>query len=83
MQPRNVAARFIEMQVTCGYVCARPKGGHFHYGMQELRELMDFIYGGGPKAAGDAIAYELGAGRQAEAILATEARRALVRQQIK
>jgi hypothetical protein len=51
--------------------------------MQELRELMDFIYGGGPKAAGDAIAYELGAGRQAEAILATEARRALVRQQIK
>lgn len=26
----------------------RPKGSQHHYGRQELRELLDFIYGGPP-----------------------------------
>lgn len=28
---------------------ARPKGSQLHYGRQELRELLDFIYGGPPE----------------------------------
>lgn len=27
----------------------RPKGSQLHYGRQELRELLDFIYGGPPE----------------------------------
>ena len=49
-ESREEAARFIEYQFdeSRNYHCRRPKG-HVHYGLQELRELMDFIYGGEPK----------------------------------
>lgn len=30
------------------YICLRNKGGQFHYGLQELRELLDLIYEGKP-----------------------------------
>jgi hypothetical protein len=48
MKPREEVARFIEKQMEGRYVCSRDKGFAHHYGLQELRELMDFIYGGEP-----------------------------------
>ena len=52
MRPREEVARFIEKQLhDSSYECSRPKPNTHHYGMQELRELMDFIYGGEPTEA--------------------------------
>ena len=44
---REKVARFIE----CQFIeddCSREKGGQWHYGLQDLRELMDFIYNSEP-----------------------------------
>ena len=52
MKQREEVARFIEKQMRDpSYRCALPKPNTHHYGLQELRELMDFIYGGEPKEA--------------------------------
>lgn len=52
MKPREEVARFIEKQMhDSTYECSRPKPQTHHYGLQELRELMDFIYGGEPTEA--------------------------------
>ena len=52
MKPREEVARFIEKQMhDSTYECSRPKPHTHHYGLQELRELMDFIYGGEPTEA--------------------------------
>lgn len=52
MRSRAEVARFINRQldpaVSLVYRTEREKGSQFHYGRQELRELMDFIYGGLP-----------------------------------
>lgn len=50
MKTREEAARFVEAQFdwTSDYECKLEKGGCHHYGKQEVRELMDFIYGGEP-----------------------------------
>lgn len=40
-------ARFIEKQLGFDYVRPREKMA-WHYGLQELRELLDFIYGDKP-----------------------------------
>jgi hypothetical protein len=40
---RSDVARFIESQFENGN-CDREKSEKHHYGWQELRELMDFIY---------------------------------------
>ena len=57
MQQRHIAARFVELQFTSMYQCGRPKGEKFHYGAQEARELLDFIYGGPPTTDRDKIVY--------------------------
>ena len=51
MKTREESARFIESQLDflSEYECKRDKNGCHHYGWQELRELMDFIYCGKPK----------------------------------
>ena len=52
MKPREEVARFIEKQMHDAYYkCSRSKPNTHHYGLQELRELMDFIYGGTPTDA--------------------------------
>jgi hypothetical protein len=48
IKSRREAARFIEKQLHHGHECKLEKGSQHHYGKQELRELMDFIYGGEP-----------------------------------
>lgn len=47
MKTREEAARYIETQFSVGPI-SREKNGAVHYGYQEVRELMDFIYGGEP-----------------------------------
>lgn len=49
MKTREESARFIEAQLKYDWVPKLEKGIQFHYGKQELRELMDFIYGGPPE----------------------------------
>lgn len=51
---REEVARFVEFQFSAtldetGYVCRFNKGSCFHYGRQDVRELLDFIYGGPPE----------------------------------
>lgn len=48
MKTREEVARFIERQIHWKHRCAREKGLQHHYGLQELRELMDFIYESAP-----------------------------------
>ena len=73
MQQRHVAARFVELQFASMYQCSRPKGGHTNYGVQEARELLDFIYGGPP------LGYEsrIAPGPGGEARRAEELKRAI------
>ena len=47
MEAREKAARFIECQFIKDD-CSRVKGHQWHYGLQDLRELMDFIYNSEP-----------------------------------
>ena len=59
MKTRADAVAFIEKQFDFddykGTVTGRPKGNQHHYGKQELRELMDFIYGGVPSGKSEEI----------------------------
>ena len=41
---REEAARFVEKQFKSNYKCTLTKGSVWHYGKQEVRELMDYIY---------------------------------------
>lgn len=47
MQSREKVCRFIENQFKEDD-CSLKKNA-WHYGLQDLRELLDFIYGGKPK----------------------------------
>ena len=49
LKDRNTVARFIEKQMDYNHECSREKGEQTHYGWQELRDLMDFIYNSKPK----------------------------------
>lgn len=51
MKTREEVARFIEIQfgVSGSYQCKLDKHQKHHYGLQEARELMDFIYNGKPE----------------------------------
>jgi hypothetical protein len=49
MKTREEVARFVEKQMGSNYICSRNKNYADHYGLQELRELMDFIYGEEPQ----------------------------------
>ena len=58
MKTRKESVKFIKKQFgTDKYFpeCSREKGEHFHYGKQELRELMDFIFIGPPKSKDEEI----------------------------
>ena len=50
MKTREEVARFIEHQFNAysPYVCKLQKMSHYHYGKQDLRDLLDFIYEGFP-----------------------------------
>ena len=48
MKTREEVSQFIAQQMHVRYECSREKGEQYHYGLQELRELMDFIYDGTP-----------------------------------
>ena len=50
MKTREEVARFVEQQFDLwgNYECKLNKGGCHHYGKQEVRELMDFIFCGEP-----------------------------------
>lgn len=56
MRTREEAARFVEQQFG-DYICPRQKPFHFHIGMQEIRELMDFIYEGPPATDAEGITH--------------------------
>ena len=44
MKTREQVARFVEYQFSTyqGYDCSLPKGRQWHYGKQEVRELIDY-----------------------------------------
>ena len=44
MKTRIEVVEFLREQLHWEWVCGRPKHGRHHYGAQELRELLDFIY---------------------------------------
>lgn len=48
MKARDEVARFIKLQMNFETDAAKNKP-HHHYGFQELKELMDFIYGCPPE----------------------------------
>ena len=58
MKTREEAVKLIEDQIE-DRKCSRGKGA-VHYGKQELRELMDFIYGGEPENDDQKIKTETG-----------------------
>lgn len=53
LKTREEVARFVEHQFDDygSYGCKLNKARRHHYGKQEVRELMDFIYGGEPLSA--------------------------------
>ena len=53
MKPRREAVRMIERQLSGEQESSRYS--LFHYGIVELRDLMDFIYGGPPKIKQDEL----------------------------
>ena len=55
MRTREDTARFVEQQfdVWGNYECKLNKAGHHHYGKQDARELLDFIFGGEPQVEAD------------------------------
>ena len=59
MKTRREAARFIEKQLnndTDDLPSLMDKYGRHHYGAQELRQLLDFIYDGPPALESERIA---------------------------
>jgi hypothetical protein len=48
MKTREEIARFVEKQFLWSHNCSLSKTA-IHYGRQEVRELMDFIYGEEPQ----------------------------------
>jgi len=54
MKTREEVARFIEQQFHWSHNCSLSKTAH-HYGRQEARELMDFIYGEEPQSEAQKI----------------------------
>jgi hypothetical protein len=55
MKSREEVAAFVNIQLARSYICTREKGTSAHYGVQELRELMDFVYEGEPKSEDEMI----------------------------
>lgn len=59
-RPRKDTAEFIHKQLTnvdnFNNMNSR-KHGKSHYGFQELKDLMDFVYGGSPESEDESIKY--------------------------
>lgn len=55
MKKRSHAARFIEQQLSNSELgnTQRDKPYTYHYGTQELRDLLDYIYNGKPQLPAD------------------------------
>ena len=70
MRTREEAARLIELQLDEHNLYDHEKGGYWHYGVVELRALMDFIYDGAPKSLDEAIHKEPMVSQSATAIRA-------------
>lgn len=49
MKTRRQTARFIEKPLHWEHAVTLNKEGKGHYGLQELRELLDFVYEGQPR----------------------------------
>ena len=49
MRARKKVAELINHQLKDGYMKKCNAHGMWHYGREELKELMDFIYGGKPQ----------------------------------
>ena len=60
MKTRAETVAFVMSQLASRYECSRNKGTRnyqrHHYGVQELRELMDFVYEGQPASDAELIA---------------------------
>lgn len=54
---RKEAARFVEAQLDGSRDCTRNKN-RYHYGRQDLRDLLDFIYRGPPETPDEEIRKE-------------------------
>ncbi len=52
---RYEVARFIEKQLHANHSLSRVKQRAWHYGIQELRELMDYLFDGPPEYESDGI----------------------------
>jgi hypothetical protein len=52
MRSREEVARYVENQFDAygGYICPLEKADCWHYGKQEVRDLLDYIYGGPPQS---------------------------------
>jgi len=55
MKTREEVTEFIEQQLNYKITPTKPKMGRVHYGRQELRDLMDFIYYRTPKTKAQEI----------------------------
>lgn len=53
MKPREEVVKFIECQLYGDYLLPKelPKPHTHHYGCQELRALLDYLYDGPPQSA--------------------------------
>lgn len=49
MRDRSDVVVFIDRQLSMAGECTREKKGRHHYGLQELRELLDWLYGEPPQ----------------------------------
>lgn len=55
MKSRTEAAKFAAAQLHWSYEVPRDKPYCHHYGLQDLRVLLDFIYGGPPANADEEL----------------------------
>lgn len=55
MKSRSEAVALIEKQLRATHEPTREKGRKYHYGRQELRELLDFIYDSKPRSEDEEI----------------------------
>jgi hypothetical protein len=55
MKTRRQVAEFIEFQFSDEYLTPLEKGNQHHYGKQELRALLDYIFDGPPETRNDEL----------------------------
>lgn len=55
MRTREEAVKFVTKQFDDVNPTERNKGGQVHYGLQELRDLMDFLYEQEPQSEAEQL----------------------------